>query len=883
MDNKYNPQDYNGSPSDAQLDELLASIKAQQSAYNAEKPAINEQLSAVTSAFFDDFPSSNYSAQNAPPSPYPNPNSYNAPPVQNNTYTGLPPVWDDVDLTTSEEISRNNDLTSFAEENPFGNGGDLSFGQGGFGGEAFPPANAQPYPQPQYNPYGAYQPQQFQEQPQQSYPLQPQPQYQPQPSYPQAAEAPAAEYEPTIDPAAFAGVFNAINGVNAQPSAVPPQSAEPGVNTNFAPTQATSQPSPVVFEQTPETQEPSPIAFEQTAKAEEPSRASFEQAPETQEPSPVAFEQASKAQEPLPVAFEQTAKAEEPIITENTAEPEKAFDGFDIFDDVPSSQSSSEDAPFTNDNSPYDTAAFRAAFSPAETQQSETEAPSLEKDDIVENEDSQEKPSLDETDNPYDYEETNEDEDEYQAPPYIAPRAVKRGTKGKKKTSSSSKKKGKSSTKVSAVAASGKTEGKKKGGKGVLIALACVVGVIVIAAAVFFPSLKFSISLLSGDYDAAGVQYASSVAPSSLQSLVGNKVAEYVVNKTVASYTDGSADYETVSAIFDKLSSMTALDAIVSAGRSTLDTQHTSNVAFDAANEALSADDFKTAVEQFMLVDPINANYTAAQTKLSDAKSSLKAQILENTSNNFAQGYYTATFTDYDIADALLANDSDIANQYATHEAAYVTYIVDLVKTYIMDSNYTDALSAINASTKLCHKSSELAALSEAYTGWISPINVFTLAASDEDGAADGNSETDWVSGSDSDNRGSFEYASGKIFKITTSDVFSKEYALDGQYEKLSGFFGAHGSSAAVTDPNCYGRLSIYGDGSLLYSSSSVNGASDPVAVDVDLSNIDTLTIRVDMKTTNSTELTLALMNFNLFKDMTELKATLTGQAPAAE
>ena len=86
-----------------------------------------------------------------------------------------------------------------------------------------------------------------------------------------------------------------------------------------------------------------------------------------------------------------------------------------------------------------------------------------------------------------------------------------------------------------------------------------------------------------------------------------------------------------------------------------------------------------------------------------------------------------------------------------------------------------------------------------------------------------------------------------------------------------------------MTDPNCYGRLSIYGDGSLLYSSSSVNGASDPVAVDVDLSNIDTLTIRVDMKTTNSTELTLALMNFNLFKDMTELKATLTGQAPAAE
>lgn len=459
----------------------------------------------------------------------------------------------------------------------------------------------------------------------------------------------------------------------------------------------------------------------------------------------------------------------------------------------------------------------------------------------------------------------NED-DELEPPPYIAPRAVKRGGKKKKGAKKGS---AKSSSKKRANVSSG-----KKKGRGGLIALAAVLVVIIAAAAVFFPTLSFSYSLFTDDYSAAATKYENGIATSELQTKVSNKVANYFANRILNSYLGGELSYDQAAEALLSLSSVSGLGDAVAQATDSLSKLHTSDEAFALGVAALDEGDLITAVEQLSLVDAVSPNCDTALVKLTTAKDSLKSSILDSTKNNFANGYFTACFKAYDTAERLLPDDSDIAAQYATHEGEFEAYITSVINAYILEGKYNDAYANIVYAVNLAHNSADLKALYDSYTPWIAPINVFTLSSENTNSADSGYSDADWNESTDTDSVGN-SYTSGKIFTVTVSNAFEREYNIDGAYEQLTGTVTAHANSAGIGSSSISGTLYIYGDGSLLYSSGAVNGTTQPEAFTVDVSDVDDLTIIFDIDTADSTSLSLAVTNFNLFKTMDELKATI--------
>ncbi len=829
MDNYSSPFGTNKTPEDAAIDELLNSIRTQQQKANSEKAAVDEGLSTLASAFFEDEADRRTPDKVAP-------NFDALPPLPDNsdavqTYSGINPIWDELDLTTSTEVARQEELNNFVNENPFSDvASDQETIENDFG---FTPQSTTSAAEqlesgfpPLENEAGETTPSVSQDTVQLV--------------YPRAAE-PVPEEEPYMDSSYFAGAFSAIKGVPVQPQ------------------EAEDEPLP---EQPAEAEEEH-IDFDagislENAVAVEPEPVSYNIEPiDTELPSDDEANGESLEFEQTDAPLNPQAELEKVF----TVDPAKEYDEFS--DETPSFSTIGTAQPPVHEatETPAPQINDITASIPPTIEDNIAQAPSASP--MVPDEDNEFFAALNAA--PDEADSFNED-DELEPPPYIAPRAVKRGGKKKKGAKKGS---AKSSSKKRANVSSG-----KKKGRGGLIALAAVLVVIIAAAAVFFPTLSFSYSLFTDDYSAAATKYENGIATSELQTKVSNKVANYFANRILNSYLGGELSYDQAAEALLSLSSVSGLGDAVAQATDSLSKLHTSDEAFALGVAALDEGDLITAVEQLSLVDAVSPNCDTALVKLTTAKDSLKSSILDSTKNNFANGYFTACFKAYDTAERLLPDDSDIAAQYATHEGEFEAYITSVINAYILEGKYNDAYANIVYAVNLAHNSADLKALYDSYTPWIAPINVFTLSSENTNSADSGYSDADWNESTDTDSVGN-SYTSGKIFTVTVSNAFEREYNIDGAYEQLTGTVTAHANSAGIGSSSISGTLYIYGDGSLLYSSGAVNGTTQPEAFTVDVSDVDDLTIIFDIDTADSTSLSLAVTNFNLFKTMDELKATI--------
>ncbi len=834
MDNYSSPFGTSKTPEDSAIDELLKSIKTQQKKADSEKALVDEGLSTLASAFFDDEADKRSPDKVAP-------NFDSLPPLPDNsdavqTYSGINPIWDEMDLTTSTEVIRQEELKNFANENPFSDmlsqGEQLSEGDFGY----IPPSEESAAEQlesgfPQLDDDAPT------AEPQDATPL----------VYPRAAESESAD-EPFIDSSYFAGAFSAIKGASAQPTAEEPiQTSEASVDSFDLSEEDdinahTDIDSEIAFDNAVAT-EPEPVSFNaELSEAALSADGETEFEPVNEPQSETIPAENSERQENI------TAKDVEPYNEFSDEGP--SFTTINVGQDplpeiaetpLPQADDMTADIPPTMEN-PETPSVIKAAVPDEENEYFAALNASNDTQD--------------------DYDDEN---DELEPPPYIAPRAVKRG--GKKKKGSK-----KSSAKSSSKRRSGVSSAKK--GRGGLIALAVILVIVIAGAAVLFPTLSFTYSLLTKDYTSAAVKYETGVATSELQAKVSDKVASFFANRVLNSYIDGKLSYDEAADALLSLSSVSGLGDAVALATDTLSKMHSSDEAFTAGIAALDGGDLITAVEQLSLVDSVSPNYDLALTKLATAKESLKTSILESTKSNFANGYFTACFTAYDTAERLLPDDSDIATQYATHEGEFEAYITSVINAYILEGKYGDAYANIVYAVNLAHNSTNLKALYDSYTPWIAPINVFTLTSEDSNSADSGYSEADWNENTDTDNQAN-NYTSGKIFTVTASNTFEKEYQIGGDYELLTGVFVAHANSAGIEKDGVSGKLYIYGDGSLLYSSSAANGTAQPEAFSIDVSDIDDLTVMLDMDTADSTALSLAITNLSLYKSMDEFKATI--------
>ncbi len=69
--------------------------------------------------------------------------------------------------------------------------------------------------------------------------------------------------------------------------------------------------------------------------------------------------------------------------------------------------------------------------------------------------------------------------------------------------------------------------------------------------------------------------------------------------------------------------------------------------------------------------------------------------------------------------------------------------------------------------------------------------------------------------------------------------------------------------------------MTVTGDGYTLYSSPAVYGDTAPAYMEIDVSGVDEVTVRLEVTTHDSTEYNAALLDFLVYKSMDDVRALL--------
>ncbi|MEA4911782.1 MAG: NPCBM/NEW2 domain-containing protein [Oscillospiraceae bacterium] len=468
---------------------------------------------------------------------------------------------------------------------------------------------------------------------------------------------------------------------------------------------------------------------------------------------------------------------------------------------------------------------------------------------------------------------------EYTLPPYIPERAVKRTAQSKRKAKKSSRggKRRAARTEApktvrpaprSAQPTKRTARGEKSGRRLPVVILCAVLGVLVAAALVFLPSIRFAASLLSGDYAKASTIYMQSVGASRLQSPVGEKIALLTADRALSRYLNGSADYDSACAQLDGIAQISSFTAAANAVKTQLTQQHESKLAYDAAQTALAEEDYATAVEQLQKISPNYSKYDEAARQLDDTVQLYKQDVLAAIASYTSDADFEPLFAVADRALTLLDSDADIRAAYDNAETAFYNYAFNLIRQSALSGDYAVAARVLKNAYAACPNGARIAQLYATYSPYLLATDLLDLPASDQTALSETTSVlTNYVPGSDADASGKSDYEAGLVLRAPVSDSFSRTYAINSQYSMLTGCISAIGASAGLEDTGCYARVTITGDGYTLYSSSSVYGTTSPVSIEADVSNVDTVTIRLELRTHDNTEYAAGLLDFLLFPD----------------
>ncbi|MEA5051670.1 MAG: NPCBM/NEW2 domain-containing protein, partial [Oscillospiraceae bacterium] len=476
---------------------------------------------------------------------------------------------------------------------------------------------------------------------------------------------------------------------------------------------------------------------------------------------------------------------------------------------------------------------------------------------------------------------------QYELPPYIPARAVKRSAQSKrkaKKNSRSAKKRGGAPEKERPARGAAPQKARRPAAHvesaaprrrlGIIIPCA-VLGLIAALALVFLPSIRFAANLLSGNYEKAASVYQQSVGSSRLQSPVGEKIVQIVSNRALSSYLGGSSDYEASCARLDGIALIPNFTASANAVKTELTQQYASATAYEAAQQALAIQDYESAVEQLKAVSENSKYYDQAVSQLADTSELYKNETLTAIETYTSSADFEPLFTAADKALTLLDGDADIQKAYDNAETAFYNYAFGLMKQSVLNGDYATASRILTNAHAACPNGEKIAALYATYSPYLTAADVLDMAASGQTALSESTSVlSNYMPGTDADSAGKTNYGTGLVLRASVSDSFSRTYALGGTYSTLTGYISAVGAAGAK-DTGCYARLTITGDGYTLYSSPYIYGDTQPAAVDVDVSGVESLTIRLEIVTHDGTQYAAGLLDFLLFPDMTGLNDLL--------
>lgn len=374
---------------------------------------------------------------------------------------------------------------------------------------------------------------------------------------------------------------------------------------------------------------------------------------------------------------------------------------------------------------------------------------------------------------------------------------------------------------------------------------------------------------------------------------------EVLVNQMCDDYNQGLVGYEdTINPLKDVqnlLAPDTKKGVIISNSIEWVEDMKTSKDHYNTGlnkMESDSVEDYLEAIHQFEQVIEEDSNYANAKVKVSEATELYYVGMVEKADSYCDDGKYLDAIHTYEELQDLY-DDRDIDAKIQEVEEAYKKNYEEQAKAFINEKDYANGINrykelskyfeseydstiedleaeymqyAISSSEALLSQgdiegASDIIALAKSYFGSKTDLNLQMqriesfIPVKLEEMEPIKTQETSsctlslW-STSDVDNMGNSDMTGLKAYNYASrhNNTIAAQYALDGQYDRLTGTFVLHEDSKNLSYDDETGEgsgsvLVIYGDTEIIYMSDVMTGGVRPIDVDIDISGVETLSI----------------------------------------
>lgn len=327
-------------------------------------------------------------------------------------------------------------------------------------------------------------------------------------------------------------------------------------------------------------------------------------------------------------------------------------------------------------------------------------------------------------------------------------------------------------------------------------------------------------------------------------SIYGNTEKEYQAKQALETQLDQALDdYNTGAKSYDEASNtITTVDRVnvlsierVDRASTTLSALQSSKAAFESAEALFASGLYADALDNYLSVIEADSNYSAAQQKATEAKTSFLAELDDELEDYLAEDKYDAALEQLDDALRMLPGETALTAKQTEVEAKLLNHALEQAEeAFSAGNDYEAAIRIITAAQNKLGENDRLTAALEKYQGYI-PVYLNELEYFDS--TKDAGSINIYSNIIDNYEN---EYQYGiNMYNAYRGDTI--RYYLAGEYSTLSGTCAMLKSQR--NDDFAGGYIEIYGDDVLLFATSSMLPDSRPQNFSVDISSVAFLSI----------------------------------------
>ena len=207
-----------------------------------------------------------------------------------------------------------------------------------------------------------------------------------------------------------------------------------------------------------------------------------------------------------------------------------------------------------------------------------------------------------------------------------------------------------------------------------------------------------------------------------------------------------------------------------------------------------------------------------------------KSTVVENVRNAFEAGKYSKVFEELEKALKKMPDDKEMISLQEDYKNRYIKKVINSVDSSIEEQEYNQAEKDVQEALKIL-QDNEVLTQKLAEIQDVKPVVLSTLNALNGGFGWSEETATDSF-GNTYNNVSNYAVIKGFWYENSGNDTYA-EYRIDGEYKKLSFLVGPH---ADIPEKGT-GKIQIYADDVLVFSSSEIGRKTDVEHYEVDISN----------------------------------------------